>query len=233
MRSLNRGGVTLVELMVVVVIAAILAALVTTVVLAAGRSARRQSEALHQLRSAAAIAAWWRAALRDSDSADVQVVAPDRLLSPLPVGAGPACAVIGADIIVPLHSWRAQRDPEAGRDLLWLLTDPVAGSWSSTTLLAVGTSSCPDGSAALRLTLAGAAPEAVLVRAVEPLLLRSYLSGASWWLGLAPADGSAVVQPFAGPVSPAATRFAMDSSGVHAFVQPAGGRLREYLGPLP
>lgn len=217
----------------VVVIAAILAALVTTVVLAAGRSARRQSEALHQLRSAAAIAAWLRATLRDSDSADVQVPAADRLLSPQPVGAGPACAVNGADLIVPRQSWRAQRDPEAGRDLLWLLTDPVAGSWSSAALMAVGSATCPDGSPALRLSLAAAAPAALLVRAVEPLLLRSYQSGSSWWLGLAPADGSAVVQPFAGPVVPTTTRFAIDSSGVHVFVQPTGGRLREYLGPLP
>ncbi|MES2305562.1 MAG: prepilin-type N-terminal cleavage/methylation domain-containing protein [Gemmatimonadota bacterium] len=233
MRSLTRAGVTLLELMLVLVVAAILAALVTTVVVASAKSAQRQSLALDEQRSLAAVAAWSRADLRDGEPGDVAVPAADRLVAHHPVGAGAPCRVSGAELYISRASWRATRDPEPGRDELWLLTSATTPAWDEPPFVAVGTSTCPDGSAALHLTLGVAVAPVLLVRAVEPVQLRLYRSGSRWWVGMAPADGSSPVQPIAGPFDPAGSRFAMDSGGVHIFVQPAARRAAEFFAPLP
>ncbi|MEO5799790.1 MAG: prepilin-type N-terminal cleavage/methylation domain-containing protein [Gemmatimonadales bacterium] len=233
MRTLKCCGFSLVELLLVIVVAGILAALVTTVVVASARSAQRQTLALEEQRSLAAVAAWSRADLRDGEPGDIAVPAPDRLVAHHPVGAGAPCKVSGAELWVGRSSWRGTRDPEPGRDELWLLTSAITPAWDEPPFIAIGASTCPDGSAALHLTLGVAVAPVMLVRAVEPVQLRLYRSGSRWWFGMAPADGSTPVQPIAGPFDPAGSRFAMDSGGVHIFVQAATGRAAEFFAPLP
>ena len=229
---MTRRGWTLLELLVVLLIATILAALVSSVVAAAARAATRQASALDRERSQLAITAWWRAGLRDSESGDVAVPANDRVVAHHPVGAGVPCRLAGAELWIARAGWRGTRDPEPGRDEAWLLVDVVAAAWDEVAIVAVGSGSCPGGEPALRLALSSAVVAVQLVRVVEPVQLRIYRSGFSWWLGLAPADGSSPVQPFAGPVDPAASGFSRDTSGVRGVVQSASGRVLRLLAPL-
>jgi hypothetical protein len=94
-----------------------------------------------------------------------------------------------------------------GRDRVLVLIDGAA-PWRSAALLDVTAALCPDGRPAWRLQLSAMADSARLVRVLEDVVLRRYASGGSEWLGLAPAGGGSVVQPFAGPLLPAASRFA-------------------------
>src|SRR5690348_8199907 len=98
MRTLNLRGAILFELLMVTTIAALFAALVGTVVVSAGRHARAMARALDHQRTLAAVAAWWRADVRDLASGEITVSPPDRLVSYHPVGAGPPCLVSGAEI---------------------------------------------------------------------------------------------------------------------------------------
>lgn len=233
MRAVNRCGFMLFELLVTLLLTTLLAAIVGSAVVALASSARRHARALDQQRSEAAVAAWWRADLRDSEAGDVTVPVSDRLLAHHPVGGGVPCFVSGASLWIARSDWRGLRDPEPGRDELWLLTTAAPATWDAATFFAVGGGNCPDGTAALRLTLGTPAATVLLARAVEPVQVRLYRSGSSWWFGLAPADGSAPVQPFAGPLDPLASRFVRDSSGVHVFMQSPVGRALELLAPLP
>lgn len=229
---MSRRGWTLLELLIVLVLTIILAALAGSVIAAMARAATRQARALDLERTQVALAAWWRADFRDSDAGDVAVPTSNRVVTRHPVGAGLPCQLAGADLWIARSEWRGARDPEPGRDEAWLLIDVLTASWDEVAIVAVGNGSCPSGEPALRLTLGAATLPVQLARVVEPLELRIYRSGTSGWLGLAPADGSASVQPFAGPVDPVASGFSQDSSGVHARIQPRTGRLFRLNAPL-
>lgn len=232
MRSLNRAGWSLIELLVVISLAGLLAGVVSGVVLIAARTARGQVVALDAARTQGALLAWWRIDLRDSEAGDVAVPADDRLVAHHPVGSALPCERVGNDLLIARLEWGDARDPDPSRDEAWLLRDAATAAWDESPLLAVTSSNCPDGRAALRLSFVTLPGVVQLLRIVEPVQLRLYRSGISWWLGLAPSDGSTPVQPFAGPVIPAGSRFVRDNSGVHVFVQPAGSVAREFLAPL-
>lgn len=229
---MNRRGWTLLELLAVVLLSTLLAALVFGAVAGMARAATLQRRALDRERTQAALGAWWRAAFRDGESGDVVLPAVDRVVVPLPVGAAAPCRQAGAELWIGRAAWRGSRDPEAGRDLLWLLTEPVPAAWQGLAILGVSSDACPSGEPALRLLLSAPVGAGLLVRVVEPTELRLYRSGAKGWLGLAPADSSAPVQPFAGPIDVAASWFSRDSGGVRAFVQPASGPPLRLAAPL-
>jgi prepilin-type N-terminal cleavage/methylation domain-containing protein len=229
---MTRRGWTLLELLVVLLLSALLATLVTVVIAGAARAAARQAGALDRERSEAALSWWWRAVLRDAEAGDIAVPSLDRIVAHLPVGAAAPCSQMGSTLWIARSAWGGSRDPEAGRDLVWLLTEPRTAAWDRLAILAVDNDHCPGGEAAFRLSLSAAALPGLLVRVVEPLQLRLYLSGAKGWLGLAPADGSTSVQPFAGPIELAASWFARDSGGVRAFVQSAQGPLLQLVAPV-
>lgn len=229
---MTRRGWTLLELLLVMLLSAMLASLVAAVIAGAARAATRQARALDRERTQAALTGWWRVVLRDADSADVAVSSLDRIVAHLPVGAAVPCGQTGSVLWIARSEWGGGRDPEVGRDLVWLLTEPRLGVWDHLTILAVSNDRCPGGEPALRLSLAAVVLPGLLARVVEPLQLRLYPSGGKGWLGLAPADGSAPVQPFAGPVELAASWFARDSGGVRAFVQTAQAPPLQLVGPL-
>lgn len=232
MRAVSRRGWTLLELLIVLVLTIILAALVGSVIAAIARSATRQARALNLERTQVALAAWWRADFRDGDAGDVVVPTNNQIVTRHPVGAGVPCQSVGTDLWIARTDWRGARDPESGRDEAWLLTDVLTAAWSDVAIVAVGSGSCPSGEPALRLTLGAAILPVQLARVVEPVELRIYRSGPSGWLGLAPADGSASVQPFAGPVDPVASGFSQDSSGVQALIQHRSGQRFRLNAPL-
>jgi len=229
----TRRGWTLVELVVVVLLSTLLAALVFAGVAGAARSATRQRRALDRERTEAALGAWWRAVFRDGQSGDVSLPAIDRIVARLPVGAAVPCWQSGAELWIARAGWQGSRDPEAGRDQLWLLVDSTTTTWAERAIFNVSNDVCPGGGPAVRLLLSGTAGVGLLARVVEPIELRLYLSGTAGWLGLAPADSSSPVQPFAGPVIVTASWFSRDSGGVRAIVQPAsGGPPLRLLAPL-
>ncbi|MEP6590942.1 MAG: hypothetical protein ABJC19_07150 [Gemmatimonadota bacterium] len=220
---MTRRGWSAVEVLVVVALAALLASLCTAVITASARAAVRQRRALDRERLGQTVGAWWRAALRDAEGGDVEVASPVAITMKQPVGGGAVCWSDADTLRIARTEWRASRDPEPGRDLLWLLRDAVQGQWEAAELLLARAGRCPDGALALELLLATPVATVQLVRVVEPLQLRLYRSGVAAWLGEAPADGSSPVQPVAGPVVLPASQFTRDSSGVHVLMQPAWG----------
>lgn len=131
----------------------------------------------------------------------LQLLSPSVLALQSRVGEAAACDFQAGEVVIPRQLWPGHRLPEAGRDQAQLLDDSD-GYWRAADILAVDAGTCPDGSVGLRLRLQPAVRGQYL-RVVEPLHLKIYRSGGAGWFGLAPADGSAPVQPFAGPLAEA------------------------------
>lgn len=206
MRALTRRGVTLLELLVVVALLGLLGVLVSAVVIGASRVAARHVGALALERTAQVATVFLHHELRDARWEDVAVTAAAVWLA-RPVGDGAACDASGTSLWLRRDGWRGDRAPEVARDRLLLLTDGQA-DWRGAVLNSVATSLCPDGRPAWHLTLGAPADSVRLLRVVEDVVVRRYGSGGTEWLGLAPADGSSPVQPFAGPLWSGASRFA-------------------------
>jgi len=228
MRSLTRRGVTLLELLVVMTLLGLLGVMVSAVVVGASRVAARHLGALSLERTAQVAAVFLQHDLRDALWTDLSVATASVRL-PRPVGDGVICQASGNSLWLRRDPWSGDRAPEAGRDRLLLLTDGQA-TWRGSGLQAVVAALCPDGSAAWRLDLSAVTDSVQLARVLEDVVLRRYAAGGSEWLGLAPADGSSPVQPFAGPLLSGASRFArvgdllrvdlMTSAGVRDVVIP-------------
>lgn len=210
-------------MLVTLLLCAMLAGLVAGAVAGTARSAGGQQRALNRERIGSTVSAWWRTVLWDAEGSDVEVPSSAAINASLPVGVGSPCALLADTIFIARTEWSGERDPEAGRDQLWLLRDAAIGVWDDGTLLTVGSGRCPDGTAALRLLLASPSGAVQLVRVLEPIQLRIYRSSGVGWFGQAPADGSSPVQPTAGPVEFTTSQFTRDSSGVHVFLQPTVG----------
>lgn len=206
MRSLTRRGVTLLELLLVVTLLGLLGVMVSAVVVGASRVAARHVGALALDRTTHVATVFLQHELRDARWDDVAVAMASVRLS-RPVGDGVACDAGGTSLWLRRDGWRGDRAPEVGRDRVHLLTNGRE-DWRAIALSNVAAARCPDGSPAWRLTLSTAADSVRLVRVFEDVVVRRYASGGAEWLGLAPADGSSPVQPFAGPLWSGASRFA-------------------------
>lgn len=206
MRTLTRRGVTLLELLVVVTLLGLLGVMVSAVVVGASRVAARHVGALALERTTQVATVLLHHELRDARWLDVAVASAAVWLS-RPVGDGVACDAGGTSLWLRRDGWRGDRAPEVARDRLLLLADGLT-DWRGAALNNVAAALCPDGSPAWRLTLSTAADSVQLLRVLEDVVVRRYPSGGAEWLGLAPADGSSPVQPFAGPLWSGASRFA-------------------------
>lgn len=195
-----RRGTTLVELLIAIALLGLVALFTVGTVRAIGTIARRAVDAAATRRGVTALHTLLRHDLTEATSTDV-VVAPPAIHYPRPVGAAAACAISSATTTIPQNRWRGARMPAAGRDDAWLLTD-VDGLWQRATVVAVATTSCPDGRAAWNLTF-DRSVVLPLVRVIEPVRLAVYRSGVADWLGLAPSTGITPIQPFAGPIAAA------------------------------
>lgn len=212
-----RRGTTLIELLVAIVLLGVLALFTVGTVRAIGTVARRAVDAAATRRGITALHSLLRHDLTEATATDLVIASPT-MHYPRPVGASAACAIAAATATLPQNRWRGARLPAAGRDDAWLLTD-IDGLWQRATVIAVTTSSCPDGRAAWNVTF-DRAVLLPLVRVIEPVRLAMYRSGVADWLGIAPATGVTPIQPFAGPIAAAGASWSLvgdDLVAVAAF----------------
>ncbi len=206
---MNRRGTTLVELLVAIALLGLLAIFTVSTVRGIGASARRAVDAAATRRGVTALHALLRHDLTEATPADLVIASPVMRYA-RPVGAAAACAISSTTATLALDRWRGTRVPAAGRDDAWLLTD-IDGLWQRATVVAVATTSCPDGRAAWDITF-DRSVVLPLVRVIEPVRLAMYRSGMTDWLGLAPAGGATPIQPFAGPIAVAGVSWALVGS---------------------
>lgn len=210
---------TLIELLVGLSLLALLGGLAVATVEGPARSGAHAVAVLDVARTTSTTGALLRQELRDADSLDVSIASGTRLMLARPVGDAAVCGTVGSALLILRADWSGARLPEAAHDQAWVLVDPLGETWDSMAIAAVGTGQCPaDGSPALRLTLPAPVVNPLMVRVVEPTELSVYRSGTADWLGLAPADGSASVQPFAGPLRAGASHFNRFGAALHLFV---------------
>jgi hypothetical protein len=224
----NRRGTTLVELLLTVSMLASFGICVTAVVRGAIRVTVRALTALGSERTLLSTAVLLRYELQDGAWSRVAVVS-DSIRLDRRVGEGPLCGAPAGDLLVGRQDWSGARAPQAGRDQIYGLR-PGAG-WYAAGITAVQAGNCPDGTPALRLTLSGPIDSLVWLRVVEATVLRRYRSGHADWLGLAPADGTVPVQPFAGPLQPGGSRFRRDTGLLRLSLDIPSG-VREVVLPL-
>ncbi len=233
MRPLKRGGFLLIELLIGLVTVGILAATVVAVVRGNARVATRATHSLLADRALLSLRTFAEEELRDATSSDVAVLSPVRVALSRPIGEALACADVGGIVTFADLAWAGTRIPEGGRDDAWLLTDVVAGTWQRVAIDSVGHGTCPlDGAQGTWLAVPPHGGTAAVLRIVEPVELSAYSSGGADWFGLTPASHASAVQPFAGPLSLSATRFALALNLLDISVSPRGAPTTEVLIPL-
>lgn len=237
MRTLNRRGFTLVELLLGLVLLGMFAATLVVIVQGAGRTAARAAQALLADRALLSLRTFAQHELGDAIVGDVAVLGPARLALSRPIGEATVCGDSGTVVLLPDAAWIGTRPPERRRDQLWLLVDAVAGSWLRLAIDSVSHGRCPlDDAPAIRLTLVPHAGPGLVARVVEPVELSAYTSGGADWLGLTPASHDVAVQPFAGPLVPLTARFAVLADQLQLTLQPRGAPAATVpvpLGSLP
>ncbi len=223
MRTVNRSGLTLVEMLVGLVLLALLGAMAAVVARGAGMEAAAVWSALDRTRTIAVAAALLHEDLRDASVADVAVPVPASLEIGAPVGDAPVCGLAASELFLVAGAWTGARAVEAGRDVARVLADPVGEVWDTAAVTAVADDRCPDGSgAAVRLTLAHAPDGAAAVEVFEPVRIAAYHAGAADWFGLAPA-GPSSLQPFAGPIATGTAGFGIRGGQLLAEFTPQSG----------
>ena len=233
MRALACRGYTLVELLLGLVLLALFAGTMVAVVHSAGATAARASAALRADRTVTSLRLFLQQELRDGVTGDLLVLSPARLAMSRPIGQALTCADSGSAVLIADSAWSGTRSPAGRRDDAWLLVDPAAGTWLRLTIDSVAADRCPDDNApAMRLDVAAHFGRAVAVRVMEPVELSAYRSGAADWFGLTPADRSAAVQPFAGPLTPATARFSRFAARLVIDVPPLGVAATSVVTPL-
>ena len=130
-------------------------------------------------------------------------------------GIGFICQSAGPGVIrLARSSFSGHRDPQPGRDeaLVFVPGDSATSSedaWVAVKIAVVATTlACPGGGGpGITLTLS-ASPSPLLleegtpVRLVEPMELRLYESGETWWLGARSVNTGEAIQPLVGPLAP-------------------------------
>jgi type II secretory pathway pseudopilin PulG len=233
MRPLNRSGFLLVELLLGAVMLGILAATLVAVVRGNARVATRATHSLLTDRALLSLRTFAEEELRDATASDVTVLSPVRVALSRSIGEAIACADASGIVTFADQAWVGSRTPEGGRDDAWLLTDVVAGTWQRVAIDSVGRGTCPfDGAPGTWLAVPLHSGTAAVVRIVEPVELSAYPSGGTDWFGLTPASHASAVQPFAGPLSSATSRFGLTLNLLDIMVPPRGAPTTEVLIPL-
>ena len=224
MRSVNRAGLTLVEVLTGLVLLALLGSIAAAVVRGAALEAAKNWSALDRTRTIGVAASLLHEDLRDASVADVVVSVPASLEFAAPVGDAPVCGLAAHELFLVSQAWSGARSVEAGRDVALVLADPAGERWDTAAVTGVADDRCLDGGgAAVRLTLAHAPAGAAAVEVFEPVRVAAYHAGAADWFGLAPA-GPSSLQPFAGPISTGSAAFAVRGNQFVAEFTPQSGR---------
>jgi prepilin-type N-terminal cleavage/methylation domain-containing protein len=218
---MTRRGVTLIELAMSLVLLGLVAALYATVVLSGARPAARAIDHMVSERTIDAVYTFLSQEWRDAGVNDL-IVTTSHVVFSRPVGEATVCADSGSAVLIADTGYVGTRMPQARRDQVALLA-AADSTWQFVALDTVTAARCPSsGDAALRLGVPMHAGSAVALRVVEPVDVSVYRSSGADWYGLAPADHSATVQPFAGPLVLDASTFRSSAAAVDVVVAPAG-----------
>ena len=199
MRSMNRAGLTLVEMLAGLALLALLGSIAAVVVRGAAWEARRTGRRSTELARSALPLPFCTRTCAMRRSATWRCRCRPRLEFAAPVGDAPLCGPAPASCcLYPTRGlvrgrWsRARRSPGAGRSGRRALGHGGGH--------AAADDRCPDGGgAAVRLTLAHAPAARPPSKWSSRSGLRRITPGLADWFGLAPA-GPSSLQPFAGPI---------------------------------
>ena len=213
--SLNRRGISLLELLVALTLAALLALLTSNLLATSTLHLRDRSERMAQEQSLRSASGALRSALESlghdsAGGADLSAPAPSGLSARAVRAAGVLCSAAPGLLVARADTawWRALRAPVAGRDsvLAARLDRPTWGSFELRA--APGGTFCPDGSRGIALPVT-ADSLALLgiglgspIRVFEPVELRLYSAAPDLWIGLRLLATTQAIQPFAGPMAP-------------------------------
>ncbi len=220
---MSRRGLTLVEMLIGMVLLAMLGMAITETLATASRATTRALRALVVGRTVVAAATLLREELGQSSATELTGAAPTSLDFGRTIGAGPVCAASGFIVRVRQSAWWEVRAPVGGRDEVALLADPVVGSWATHPIDTVTSAVCPDGAAAIRLVLSAPVAVAAYARVIEPVRLKTYLSGGSGWWGIAGGSGLPTIQPFAGPLAAPLQPFTLTATMLQWRFKPSNG----------
>jgi prepilin-type N-terminal cleavage/methylation domain-containing protein len=211
----SRRGFTLIEMLIVMAVMGIVGIGLTRALLSSQRLTRRQSQQAFLQSNLRAGMALMPTELReinvDASGSDIIAMAPDSIRYRAMRNFGLACAVTATTVTVRNAGSFGYRPITANQDslLLFIENDDALMSddaWVRYRVTAVANATCPDGAAATRLTVSGAAniPTANVliqapVRSFEVMTLKLYESGGRSWLG-ARVGTSGTLEPVLGPL---------------------------------
>ena len=216
-------GFTLVEIMVALVVTLIVTGAVYNLLLNTQRLTRTQSARValqSSVRAGALIVANELGELHaisggSTSQNDILALGAHAVTYRAMRGIGFICQSPGPGVIrLARSSFSGHRDPQAGRDeaLVFVPGDSATSSedtWVPVEIAAVATTfACPGiGGPGITLTLSTIPSlplleEGTPVRLIEPMELRLYESGETWWLGARSVNTGEVIQPLAGPLAP-------------------------------
>ncbi len=226
---LNRRGVALAELLVAAVLTAALVTSALDALAFLQKSVTRQASRTTSAQNLRAAAQLFWSELRhlSPPGGDLMGMSPNSIVYRAVRGTGIGCAISLDGLHLLAGSFRALRVPAAGRDSLLIVRPGVAPPLSAAVAGDPRPGVCPDGRPAVVVPYI-AVPDSLsaiswpaLVRLTEVMELRSYQSGAEWWLGLRSLGAAETVQPVLGPLAPGGLVFrVLDSMGNDAGVLP-------------
>ncbi len=205
----RQKGTTLIEILLVLTLAGLLGSLVLPTVRGSSKLAARTRAAQGDQRDDTALLALTMSDLGSALASRVSTPNSHELHFDRPVGEAPVCSFDAGGVVVPRSAWTGSRLAEASRDVVNILADLAAGVWTTSPITAIGSASCPDGTAAWRWSVSTVPGTPAWVRVSEPVRLAVYAAADTSWLGMASRLGGGSIQPIAGPVAPSELQFTL------------------------
>jgi prepilin-type N-terminal cleavage/methylation domain-containing protein len=216
-RSAPRGF-TLIELMLAMVMMLIVSGSIHQLLVATQRVATVQSERLRMQADVRGAALVVSSELRELATAlggsaaqhDIIGTAPSSISYRAARGFGFVCQTVGSQIRIGRNQFTGHRDPQAGRDSIWLYVASTAGAdsgWMALGITGVSTATPCPGTAGPAITIltSGATSVGALagapVKIYERMELALYQSNGASWLGMKSVSAGEVIQPLFGPLA--------------------------------
>jgi prepilin-type N-terminal cleavage/methylation domain-containing protein len=211
-------GFTLIELMLAMVMMLIVSGSIHQLLLTTQRVAAVQSERLRMQADIRGAALVLSSELRELATAadgsgaqnDIISIAPNSISYRAPRGFGYVCQTSGTQIRIGRNQFTGHRDPQAGRDSVWLYVPPTAGAdsgWMPLGITGVSSAMPCTGTAGAAITISTSSATSfgalagAPVKIYERMQLALYQSDGASWLGMKSVSAGEVIQPLFGPLA--------------------------------